>query len=72
MINFITRGPSADGQTTATGSVAPGASTGSANPSVRPKRFHDTVALDATRVGRVAGRIADEVTAHLVGLMDLR
>lgn len=33
------------------------------------KRFHGTVALDPTRVGRDAGRIADEVIAHLVGLM---
>ena len=34
-----------------------------------PKRFHGTVALDPTRVGRDAGRIADEVIAHLVGLI---
>ena len=35
----------------------------------KPKRFHGTVALDATRVGRDAGRIADEVVAHLSGLV---
>jgi hypothetical protein len=35
----------------------------------KPKRFHGTVALDAARVGRDAGRIADEVIAHLVGLV---
>jgi hypothetical protein len=35
----------------------------------RPKRFHGTVTLDATRVGRDAGRIADEVIAHLSGLV---
>jgi hypothetical protein len=35
----------------------------------RPKRFYGTVTLDATRVGRDAGRIADEVIAHLSGLM---
>lgn len=34
-----------------------------------PKRFHGSVALDPTRVGRDAGRIGDEVIAHLVGLM---
>ena len=34
-----------------------------------PKRFHGTVVLDPTRVGRDAGRIADEVIAHLAGLM---
>lgn len=35
----------------------------------KPKRFHGSVALDPTRVGRDAGRIGDEVIAHLVGLM---
>ena len=34
-----------------------------------PKRFHGTVQLDAARVGRDAGRIADEVIAHLEGLV---
>ncbi|MGE3977829.1 MAG: Swt1 family HEPN domain-containing protein, partial [Nitrospira sp.] len=34
-----------------------------------PKRFHGSVSLDPTRVGRDAGRIGDEVIAHLVGLM---
>jgi hypothetical protein len=33
------------------------------------KRFHGSVTLDPTRVGRDAGRIADEVIAHLVGLV---
>src|SRR5579859_3135356 len=33
------------------------------------KRFHGSVTLDSTRVGRDAGKIADEVIAHLVGLM---
>lgn len=31
-------------------------------------RFHGAVTLDATRVGRDAGRIADEVISHLTGL----
>ena len=31
--------------------------------------MHGTVALDATRVGRDASRIADEVIAHLSGLV---
>jgi len=35
----------------------------------QPKRFHGTVKLDATRVGRDASRIADEVIAHLAGLV---
>src|SRR5262249_34647411 len=35
-----------------------------------PKRFHGSVTLDPTRVGRDAGRVADEVVSHLTGLMD--
>jgi len=34
-----------------------------------PKRFYGSVTLDSTRVGRDAGRIADEVISHLVGLV---
>jgi hypothetical protein len=34
-----------------------------------PRRFHGTVTLDPTRVGRDAGRIADEIVSHLTGLM---
>ena len=41
------------------GTVAPAKAT--------PKRFYGTVSVDAARVGRDAGRIADEVIAHLVG-----
>jgi len=33
------------------------------------RRFHGSVTLDPTRVGRDASRIADEVIAHLVGLV---
>ena len=33
-----------------------------------PKRFHGSVTLDADRVGRDAGKIAEEVIAHLAGL----
>jgi hypothetical protein len=35
----------------------------------KPKRYHGTVQLDSARVGRDAGRIADEVISHLVGLV---
>ena len=35
----------------------------------QPVRFHGTVPLDSTRVGRDAGRIADEVISHLSGLV---
>jgi hypothetical protein len=38
----------------------------------KPKRFHGTAVLDATRVGRDAGRIAEEVIAHLAGLVGTR
>jgi len=34
------------------------------------RRFHGTVRLDPTRVGRDASRIADEVIAHLAGQVD--
>jgi len=35
----------------------------------KPKRYHGTVVLDPERVGRDAGRIADEIITHLVGLV---
>lgn len=35
----------------------------------KPKRFHGTATLDATRVGRDASKIAEEVIAHLAGLV---
>lgn len=38
------------------------------DPPSRPKRFHGSVRLDATRLGRDAGRIAEEVIAHLDAL----
>ena len=37
--------------------------------STQPKRFDGTVIFDTTRVGRDASRIADEVIAHLSGLI---
>jgi predicted AAA+ superfamily ATPase len=61
------------------GSGAPAGATGSpgaggteatpAGAAAPPRRFHGTVALDPARVGRDASRIADEVVAHLVGLV---
>jgi predicted AAA+ superfamily ATPase len=35
----------------------------------KPKRFHGTATLNSARVGRDASRIADEVIAHLAGLV---
>ncbi len=39
-------------------------------PPPQPRRFHGTVTLDATRAGRDASRIADEVITHLAALVD--
>jgi predicted AAA+ superfamily ATPase len=44
-----------------------GATAGPATPQLR--RFHGSVRLDSARVGRDAGRIAEEVIAHLLGQM---
>jgi hypothetical protein len=38
-------------------------------PVKQPTRYHGSVTLDPTRVGRDASRIADEVIAHLAGLV---
>ena len=38
-------------------------------PEQKARRFHGAVSLDATRVGRDASQIADEVIAHLAGLV---
>ena len=58
---------------------APSQPTPGTGPSPRPepepapqaglKRYHGSVTLDPTRVGRDASRIADEVISHLVGLL---
>jgi hypothetical protein len=50
----------------ATPAIKPGLSPKAAR---APKRFHGSVSLDPNRVGRDAGRIGDEVIAHLVGLV---
>ena len=62
-----TTGPTSGGG----GATGPGAGPGTAKPPVpvQPKRFHGTVTLDPTRVGRDSSRIAEEVIAHLVGLV---
>jgi hypothetical protein len=58
----------AGGAPAPTGGPVPGGPPGAPVPQL-PKRFHGSVRLDATRVGRDAGRIADEVISHLNGLM---
>ena len=68
-------GPSGPSTATGAGAVQ---TPGVAPPGVPPlaaaklKRFHGTVVLDATRVGRDASRIGEEVIAHLSGLVGTR
>ena len=40
-----------------------------ATPRPAARRYHGSVKLDPTRVGRDAGQVADEVIAHLAGLL---
>ncbi len=68
--------PAVPGGETGTGAdTGEGADTGAGGETTQPpkaaqpKRFHGTVELDATRVGRDASRIADEVISHLAGLV---
>jgi predicted AAA+ superfamily ATPase len=62
-----TTGPTSGGE----GTTGPGTGSGTAKPPApaQPKRFHGTVTLDPTRVGRDSSRIAEEVIAHLAGLV---
>ncbi len=51
--------------------TVPGVETGGEEPAPPPKlrRFHGSVTLDAARLGRDAGQIAEEVISHLAGLV---
>ncbi len=51
------------------GGPGPGVRPPDTPPATQPTRFHGTVPLDSTRVGRDASRIADEVISHLSGLV---
>ncbi len=63
------RMPSDGRSTTQTGGQETGQEvTPRVNPSKRLGRYHGSVTLDSTRVGRDAGRIAEEIVAHLIGL----
>jgi hypothetical protein len=67
-------GPTPSGPAVGTGGTiatdpAPGPAGAPAPVAAQPKRFHGTVTLDTTRVGRDASRVADEVIAHLSGLV---
>jgi hypothetical protein len=55
--------PGPNGNSTGSG----GGETGGSNVVRVSRRFHGTVQLDPARVGRDAGRIAEEVIAHLTG-----
>jgi predicted AAA+ superfamily ATPase len=62
----------ADGSgATASPGAGPSTTAAPAGPAEAPKptRFHGSATLDPTRVGRDASRIADEVIAHLAGLV---
>lgn len=62
-------GPGNGGQPAQPASPLGGSTGGPPQPSLVEKlrRFHGSVKLDSSRVGRDAGRIADEVIAHLAG-----
>jgi hypothetical protein len=62
----------AEGTTLPGGEVGPTVIPVSPPVAAQPKRFHGTVTLDATRVGHDATRIAEEVIAHLSGLVDAK
>ena len=49
--------------------TAPGTQPTAPTQPPKPRRYHGTVTLDPARVGRDAGKIADEVLTHLVGLL---
>lgn len=67
----VAEGGSAGGGIVITDPVASGGNGGPAIPATPrpPKRFHGSVELDAERVSRDAGKIAEEVVAHLNGLL---
>jgi hypothetical protein len=62
-------GSSTGDNTVAAGGAAAGTPNSASPKAGSPKRFHGSVVLDSTRVGRDAGRIADEVISHLSGLV---
>lgn len=61
--------PTGDGEEPIPPGPGPGPSPSTPPESLRPKRYHGTVTLDPTRVGRDASQIADEVVSHLSGLV---
>ena len=62
-------GPSGGSQDSTTSPGDAGATDAPTTPAKLPRRFHGSVRLDTARVGRDAGKIAEEVIAHLSGLV---
>ena len=58
-------GPGKPGERLETSAEEPSETT----PRPAARRYHGSVKLDPTRVGRDAGQVADEVIAHLAGLL---
>lgn len=62
------------GTTTTTTGIASGtaitADTEKTKRPLPPKRFHASVHVDPVRLGREAGKVAEEIVQHLAGLMD--
>ncbi len=58
-----------DGKSPGPEPTAPGTHPSTPIQPPKPRRYHGTVTLDPARVGRDAGKIADEVVTHLVGLL---
>nr|WP_202943576.1 hypothetical protein [Syntrophus aciditrophicus] len=68
-VNLTIAGTTGGRESTTTEPDGSPAGTSDTPGTLKPKRFHGTVTLDATRVGRDASLIADEVIAHLSGLV---
>ena len=67
--NAGSSGPTSGGKATGAITGIGAGGTSPPPPAQPPRRFHGTVSLDTARVGRDASRIADEVIAHLSGLI---
>ena len=61
--------PPGVGEPTPGSPTGPATETPSTEVGARLTRFHGTVVLDPERVGRDAGRVAEEVIAHLTGIL---
>tara|TARA_B100000949_G_C14051256_1_gene353660 strand:- start:82 stop:495 length:414 start_codon:yes stop_codon:yes gene_type:complete len=61
--------PPPEGVQTTSGTEPTGSGPTTPPPPPKARRYHGSVKLDPTRTGRDASEIADEVIAHLSGLM---